>query len=101
MDSPEMCGVDGCGRRAAASAVRSDLPGPIRLCATHMEDFRMNGDRWTITWDPVTGEPASMVAAPAAAVGRGPTVAGSTLPAGSSPRKLAGRMRSVWHRPTR
>lgn len=40
---PVMCRVDGCGLRAVASVVREDLPGPIQLCATHTEDFRMNG----------------------------------------------------------
>jgi hypothetical protein len=65
-----MCRVDGCGRRAAASVVRADLPGPIQLCATHTEDFRMNGAGWTVTWSADGSRPTSVQAAPAAPVGR-------------------------------
>ena len=70
-DSPVMCQVDGCERRAAASvAVGADLPGPIQLCATHTEDFRMNGTAWTVTWSAGESRPISVQAAPAAPVGR-------------------------------
>ena len=65
-----MCRVDGCVRRAAASVVREDLPGPIQLCATHTEDFRMNGAAWTVTWSAGGSQPISVQAAPAAPVGR-------------------------------
>ncbi len=65
-----MCRVDGCGRRAAASVVRDDLPGPIQLCATHTEDFRMNGAAWTVTWSAGGSCPISVQAAPPAPVGR-------------------------------
>lgn len=70
VESPVMCRVDGCGRRAAASVVRDDLPGPMQLCATHTEDFRMNGAAWTVTWSAGESRPISVQAAPAAAVGR-------------------------------
>ena len=70
VESPVMCRVDMCERRAAASVVREDLPGPIQLCATHTEDFRMNGAAWTVTWSPGATLPISVRAAPAAPVGR-------------------------------
>ena len=71
VDPPVMCQVDGCDRRAAASvAVRADMPGPIQLCATHTEDFRMNGTAWTVTWSAGDRRPMSVLAAPAAPVGR-------------------------------
>lgn len=70
VELPVMCRVDGCGRRAAASVVREDLPGPIQLCATHTEDFRMNGAAWTVTWSAGDSGPISVQATPAAPVGR-------------------------------
>ena len=76
-ESPVMCQVDACERRAAASVVREDLPAPIQLCATHTEDFRMNGAAWTVTWSPGETLPVSVKAAPVAPVGRGPSGAGS------------------------
>ena len=95
-----MCRADGCERRAAATVRRDDLPGAIRLCATHTEDFRMNGERWTIRWDPITGEVASVIVAPPAGVGRGASGAvGGGVPATPSSKKLAGRLRSVLGRP--
>lgn len=95
-----MCRVDGCGRRAAVSVVRDDLPGPIRLCATHTEDFRMNGARWSFTWDSVAGVPASVRAAPLPPVGRGPSPTGDTpATAGASHRNVARRLLSTWRRP--
>ena len=69
-----MCRVDKCERRAATSVVREDLPGRIQLCATHTEDFRLNGSSWTITWSPSEALPISVQAAPATPVGRGSSV---------------------------
>ncbi|MDE3203585.1 MAG: hypothetical protein KGQ66_05120 [Acidobacteriota bacterium] len=73
--APSGCQVDGCDRRAAASLRRDDLPGPVRLCFTHTEDFRMNGPAWTVIWGSSEHGPVSVVPAPAAAVGRAPGVA--------------------------
>jgi hypothetical protein len=70
VESPVICRVDGCERRAAASVVGEDLPGPIQLCATHTEDFRMNGAAWTVTWTVGESGPISVQAAPATPVGR-------------------------------
>lgn len=70
VEPPVTCRVDGCGRRAAAAVVREDLPGPIQLCATHTEDFRMNGAAWTVTWSGGDSGPVSVQPAPAAPVGR-------------------------------
>lgn len=79
-----MCRVDGCGRRAAASVVREDLPGPIQLCATHTEDFRMNGAAWTVTWSAAESRPITVRAAPAAPVGRSSLDVASEPVAGTS-----------------
>lgn len=93
VESPVMCGVDGCGRRAAASVVREDLPGPIQLCATHTEDFRMNGAAWTVTWSVGEPGPISVRPAPAAPVGRSSLDTGSEpLPRASGWGKLMARL---------
>ncbi len=84
-----MCRVDGCGRRAAASVVREDLPGPIQMCATHTEDFRMNGAAWTVTWSAGGSCPISVQAAPSAPVGR------STLAVAAEPVSRASRWASL------
>ena len=81
VETPVMCRVDECERRAAASVVRTDLPGPIQLCATHTEDFRMRGSAWTVTWSPGETLPISVRAAPADPVGRNATGAASGPPA--------------------
>ena len=71
MNPSDKCRVDGCDRRAAAAIVLDTLPGPLPLCATHTEDFRMNGAGWTVTWDRTLAEPTSVNAAAPTAVGRG------------------------------
>ena len=91
METADICRVEGCERRAAASVTRDDLPGGLRLCATHTEDFRMNGERWTITQG-VPGTPPVVRPAPLAAVGRtspGPA-AGPVTPV-----PLAGRVKTL------
>jgi len=70
MNAPEVCYVDYCDRRAVASLTREDLPGPLPLCATHTEDFRMNGARWKITWERSSAAPTSVLAAEPLPVGR-------------------------------
>ena len=65
---PDLCGVDDCMRRAVVSIDREDFPKPIRMCATHTEDFRMNGSHWTVKWDAAT--PVSVQGAPVRAPGR-------------------------------
>ncbi len=72
IQSPVMCQVDDCDRQAAASVRREDLPGPIQLCFTHTEDFRMNGAAWKVSWGSAESGPISVRAAPVAAVGRSP-----------------------------
>lgn len=56
MDGPDRCCVTACSRNAAASVTRSDLPGSLRLCATHTEQFRQSSEGWAIAW--AVGEPA-------------------------------------------
>ena len=67
----DKCRVDDCDRQAAATMIRDTLPGPLRLCATHTEDFRMNSDGWTVAWEKASAEPTSVKTAGAASVGRG------------------------------
>jgi hypothetical protein len=52
----ERCFVSGCDRGAAASLTRPDLPGSLRLCATHTEQFRQSSEGWGIIW--AAGDPA-------------------------------------------
>lgn len=73
MDPPNLCRVDGCSRRGVVSVARDGLPDRVLLCATHTEDFRMNGERWVFTWDPTAEAPASVSPAPLPAVGRAPS----------------------------
>jgi hypothetical protein len=70
MIAPDKCWVDGCARHAAATIVREDLPGPLRLCATHTEQFRQNSGAWNIVWERTAPEPTSVRAPDAAKVGR-------------------------------
>ena len=103
MNQDDPCRVDDCARQAAASVVRDDLPGPMRLCATHTEDFRINGGRWNMTWDPFAETPISVRPPPQPAVGRDASVVPLRSPAPSGPlgparRSVANRLSSVWHR---
>jgi hypothetical protein len=77
MDASETCRVDGCERRAAASMIRESLPGPLPLCATHTEDFRMNGAGWVVAWEHTLTEPTSVKPAAPAPVGRSASGLGS------------------------
>ena len=70
MIAPDNCWVDGCVRHAAATIAQEDLPGPLRLCAAHTEQFRQNGAAWTIIWERTTPEPSLVRAPDAAKVGR-------------------------------
>jgi hypothetical protein len=70
MIAPDKCWVNGCVRHAAAAIVREDLPGPLRLCAAHTEQFRQNGAAWQIIWERTTPEPTLVRAPDAAKVGR-------------------------------
>jgi hypothetical protein len=96
MNPSEKCRVDDCDRRAAASMIRETLPGPLPLCATHSEDFRMNSPDWTVTWEQTLAEPTSVKAAPVAAVGRRSGGPARTPEPDSSPgNSLRGRL-AMW-----
>ncbi len=98
MDPLDKCRVDGCDRRAAAAIVQDRLPGPLRLCATHTEDFRMNGAGWTVTWERTVAEPTSVKAAAPTAVGRSaPDRAGASWPH-NTPGKIRTRL-TAWRNP--
>jgi hypothetical protein len=70
MIAANKCRVDDCDRNAAVSIVRDHLPGPLPLCATHTEDFRMNSEGWNIVWDQTSPEPTSVKVGVPATVGR-------------------------------
>jgi hypothetical protein len=70
VNAPEMCWVDGCDRRAAASVATDDLPGRVSLCLTYTEGFRMNGERWIFQWVPGSAAPSLVAPAPLLAVAR-------------------------------
>ena len=62
MSDVDRCFVAECDRRAAASVSRPDLPGSLRLCATHTEQFRQSSDGWGITWPPGAPSPSAVTA---------------------------------------
>jgi hypothetical protein len=62
MTDVDRCFVTGCDRGALASVTRPDLPGPLRLCATHTEQFRQSSDGWGITWPPGAPGPSAVTA---------------------------------------
>jgi hypothetical protein len=63
MTEANQCFVTECHRGALASVSRPDLPGPLRLCATHTEQFRQSSDGWDVVW--ASGAPApTSVSAP-------------------------------------
>ncbi|MDQ1357439.1 MAG: hypothetical protein QOF20_1209 [Acidimicrobiaceae bacterium] len=62
MSDVDRCFVAECDRRAAASVSRADLPGSLRLCATHTEQFRQSSDGWGITWPPGAPSPTAVTA---------------------------------------
>ena len=67
MTNADRCFVSDCDRGALASVTRPDLAGPLRLCATHTEQFRQSSEGWGISWAP--GDPApTSVTAPSSAV---------------------------------
>jgi hypothetical protein len=98
MTEANQCFVTECTRGALASVTRPDLPGPLRLCATHTEQFRQSSEGWAITWPPGAPAPAS-VTAPSSDVlwayrretGTGPPPAPTTSDATRRGRGLSGR----------
>lgn len=96
MNPSEKCRVDDCDRRAAASMIRETLPGPLPLCASHSEDFRMNSADWMVCWEQTLPEPTSVKAAPVAAVGRRSLGPARTPESDSSPGNSLRRRLAVW-----
>ena len=62
MTEANQCFVTDCTRGALASVTRPDLPGPLRLCATHTEQFRQSSEGWAITWASGAPEPTAVTA---------------------------------------
>jgi hypothetical protein len=62
MSNDDRCFVAECDRRAAASVSRPDLPGSLRLCATHTEQFRQSSEHWGITWPAGAPTPTAVTA---------------------------------------
>jgi hypothetical protein len=99
MNPSDKCRVDGCDRRAAAAIVQDSLPGPLPLCATHTEDFRMNSAGWTVKWERTLAEPTSVQAAPPTAVGRSaPNPAGVAWPHNTPGGRIRTRL-TAWRNP--
>jgi hypothetical protein len=69
MIAADKCRVDGCDRNAASSMIRESLPGPLRLCAAHTEEFRLNSPGWDIVWEASAPDPSSVRAPVATPVG--------------------------------
>ncbi len=93
MIAANKCRVDGCDRNAAASMIRDTLPGPLPLCATHTEDFRMNGAGWEIVWDASAPEPTSVKTSAAASVGHsGPRAVETTATPDGTGLRLRSRL---------
>ncbi len=62
MTESNQCFVTECHRGALASVGRPDLPGQLRLCATHTEQFRQSSEGWSITWPAGDAAPTSVTA---------------------------------------
>jgi len=62
MTESNQCFVTDCHRGALASVTRPDLPGSLRLCATHTEQFRQSSEGWGITWPADQPLPTSVTA---------------------------------------
>ena len=96
---PDKCFVDVCARHAAATIVREDLAGPLRLCAAHTEQFRQNSAAWNIIWERTTPEPTLVIAPDAAKVGRQVSGFDDELqPAEMTERPLESRRLLRWRR---
>lgn len=87
MNPSDKCRVDDCDRRAGASVIQDSLPGPLPLCATHTEDFRMNSSGWTISWENLSADPASVKAAAVAAAECSGPDPGEVRESNNSPRR--------------
>jgi hypothetical protein len=99
MIAPDNCQVDGCARHAAATIVRENLPGPLRLCATHTEQYRQNSAAWNIIWERSTPEPTLVRAPDAGKVGRQLSASDDELPsAGTADRPPESRRLLRWRR---
>jgi hypothetical protein len=96
MNPSEKCRVDDCDLRAAASVIRENLPGPLPLCATHTEAFRMNSAGWSVNWEEALAEPTSVKVAAAAPVGRNPVRPDAPARSASSPGFSVRRRLGVW-----
>ena len=99
MIASDKCRVDGCARHAAATIVGENLPGPLRLCATHTEQFRQNSAAWSIIWERTTPEPTLVRAPDPAKVGRQVSESDDVLqPAGTAERPPESRRLLRWRR---
>jgi hypothetical protein len=56
------CRVGGCPRNEAATIIGEELPGPLKLCFAHTEQYRQNSEGWKIDWDAGAPEPTSVFA---------------------------------------
>ena len=98
MMAANKCRVDECDRNAASTIVRDSLPGPLPLCLTHTEDFRMNGAGWNIVWEHTSPEPTSVTTGAVARVGRSGPPAGEPLASSVDQAPRAKSLLSRWRK---
>jgi hypothetical protein len=97
MIAADKCRVDGCDRNAASSMIRESLPGPLRLCAAHTEEFRLNSAGWDIVWEQGATDPSSVRTPVATPVGHvGPRPAEVTAAGGRTVQRVKHRL--SWRR---
>jgi hypothetical protein len=96
MIAADKCRVDGCDRNAASSMIRESLPGPLRLCAAHTEEFRLNSAGWDIVWEQAATGPSSVRAPAATPVGHsGPRPSEAGAAVDSTRQRVRSRL-SAW-----
>jgi hypothetical protein len=103
MTASDNCRVDECDRLAAGSVAGNDLPGRLRLCATHMEDFRLNSVGWTVNWARGASEPTSVIVPVVSTVGTSVGFSGPRARQSTDPYPAPGGsgLRSLWQSPGR
>jgi hypothetical protein len=103
MTASDNCRVDECERLAAGSVAGNDLPGQLRLCATHMEDFRLNGAGWTVDWARDASEPTSVIVPVVNSVGTSVGFSGPRAQRSTESDQVTGDsgVKSFWQSPGR
>jgi hypothetical protein len=103
MTASDNCRVDECDRLAAGAVARGGFPGQLRLCATHMEDFRLNSSGWTVNWARGASEPTSVITPVVTSAGTSVGFSGPRAHQSTDPYQAPGGsgLRSLWQSPAR